>query len=80
MSVDAESRRTLGTASTAGAVAACAACCAPPVIGLLGVGTGAAAVLSAALAAGLVVALLVALLVLAALTGVHLVRRSSSQS
>jgi len=71
MSVDAEGRRTLGTASTAGAVAACAACCAPPVIGLLGIGTGAVAVASTAVFAGLLVAGVVAL----ALLGLLAVRR-----
>jgi high-affinity K+ transport system ATPase subunit B len=71
MSVEPGERRSLGLATGAGGVAACAACCAPPVIGLLGLGTGLVAVLSAALFAGLLVAVVVAV----ALTAVQLRRR-----
>ncbi|WP_036563651.1 hypothetical protein [Nocardioides halotolerans] len=71
MSTEPGERRSLGVVTGAGGLAACAACCAPPVVGVLGIGTGAVAVLSAALAVGLVVALAVAL----ALTALHVVRR-----
>jgi hypothetical protein len=70
MSTEPGERRSLGVVTGAGGLAACAACCAPPVVGLLGIGTG-AVVLSAALVAGLVVALAAAL----ALTALHVVRR-----
>ena len=71
MSVEPEERNVLGVAATTGAVAACAACCAPPVIGLLGIGAGAAAVFSTALFVGVGVGLLVAVL----LGGLYVVRR-----